>query len=72
MDLIDKLEAKVKKCKKCPLYKNANNAVFGEGNHDSKIVFIGEAPGKNEDLTGRPFTGAAGKLLIKCLIVSVC
>lgn len=55
------------KCKKCPLYENACQAVFGEGNPRSKIVFIGEAPGKQEDLTGRPFAGAAGKLLDQLL-----
>ncbi|TSC85946.1 MAG: DNA polymerase bacteriophage-type [Parcubacteria group bacterium Gr01-1014_8] len=43
--------------------KNNNHAVLGEGSHDSKIMFIGEAPGKNEALTGRPFCGAAGKIL---------
>lgn len=45
------------------LAKMAKNMVFGEGNPDAKIIFIGEAPGKNEDLTGRPFVGAAGKFL---------
>ncbi len=55
------------KCKKCRLYKNTHNAVFGEGSSKSKIVFIGEAPGKNEDLTGKPFAGAAGKMFDQLL-----
>ncbi len=67
MDSLDKLEAKVHRCKKCALYKTANNAVFGEGNHKTKIVFIGEAPGRAEDLSGRPFAGAAGKIFDQLL-----
>ncbi|NBX49972.1 uracil-DNA glycosylase, partial [bacterium] len=47
----------------CPLRVTATRAVPGEGNSDADILFIGEAPGKNEDLTGRPFIGAAGKVL---------
>lgn len=46
-----------------PLAEGATNPVPGEGNPDADIMFIGEAPGKNEDLQGRPFVGAAGKLL---------
>lgn len=48
---------------KCPLFKVAKNVVPGEGNVDTKIMFVGEAPGKNEDEQGRPFVGAAGKFL---------
>lgn len=52
----------------CPdLAKMATNMVPGEGNPDADVVFIGEAPGKNEDLTGRPFVGAAGKFLDELL-----
>lgn len=52
----------------CPdLAKAATNIVPGEGNPDATVVFIGEAPGKNEDLTGRPFVGAAGKFLDELL-----
>lgn len=52
----------------CPdLAKTANNLVFGEGNPDADMVFIGEAPGKNEDLQARPFVGAAGKFLSEML-----
>lgn len=57
--------------KKSPLYKDrvANKVfpVLGEGNHDARIMFIGEAPGKNEAETGRPFCGAAGKVLDELL-----
>ncbi len=61
--LLNQLAEEVKTCKKCGLYRCANNAVPGEGNPKAKIMLIGEAPGKNEDLTGRPFVGSAGKLL---------
>lgn len=61
--LLENISKNIKICKKCALCKTAKNAVPGEGNPDSKIVFIGEAPGQNEDETGRPFVGRAGKLL---------
>lgn len=51
----------------CMLRKTAKRAVFGEGNADADIVFIGEAPGKKEDEGGRPFIGAAGKFLDEML-----
>lgn len=66
MDKINKLtqiEHAVKTCTKCRLCKTALNAVPGEGNANSEMVFIGEAPGANEDASGRPFVGRAGKLL---------
>lgn len=54
-------------CQKCPLceYRRQNNyfPVIGQGDHDAKIMFVGEAPGLNEAKTGRPFCGAAGKVL---------
>ena len=53
----------VKTCKKCELCNTRNNAVPGIGNENADIVFIGEAPGKNEDLHGEPFIGTAGKIL---------
>lgn len=61
--LLAQIAEEVKNCKKCRLYKRAKNAVPGEGNPKAKIMLIGEAPGKREDLTGRPFVGSAGKLL---------
>lgn len=65
---LDQIKAEIVKNNICPdLAKAANHMVFGEGSPDAKIIFIGEAPGKNEDLTGRPFVGAAGKLLDELL-----
>jgi len=54
-------------CAKCPLYKVRNLPVVGEGSHKAKIMFVGEGPGANEDKTGRPFCGAAGKILDELL-----
>jgi len=61
--LIQQIASNIKECKKCRLRSTATNAVPGEGNINSKIVFIGEAPGYYEDISGRPFVGRAGKLL---------
>ena len=61
------LEKNIKICQKCRLCQTAKNAVPGEGNIDSPLVFVGEAPGATEDATGRPFVGRAGKLLEKLL-----
>jgi DNA polymerase len=51
----------------CSLKESATQPVFGDGNPDAAVVFIGEAPGKNEDIQGRPFVGAAGKFLAEML-----
>lgn len=56
---------KIGECTRCPLHRNRSNVVFGEGNASADIMFVGEAPGAKEDETGRPFVGAAGKLLDK-------
>lgn len=62
-ELLEHIAKNVKNCRKCRLCDLAKNAVVGEGNIDAEIVFIGEAPGRTEDETGRPFVGRAGKLL---------
>ncbi|MEM0437794.1 MAG: type-4 uracil-DNA glycosylase [Candidatus Micrarchaeia archaeon] len=65
--LLDEIAAQVKQCDKCPLHKSRTNAVPGEGNPHAKIMLVGEAPGENEDLQGRPFVGRAGQLLNEML-----
>jgi uracil-DNA glycosylase len=55
------------RCRDCPLWQNATQTVFGEGSEHAKIVFVGEQPGDQEDLTGLPFVGPAGKLLNRAL-----
>ena len=57
------LKSAVQGCRKCSLANTRKNTVFGEGNARARLVFIGEAPGEEEDLQGRPFVGRAGKLL---------
>lgn len=54
-------------CRRCPLSKTRKNVVFGEGNIDTSILFIGEGPGRQEDLTGRPFVGRSGELLTRII-----
>lgn len=66
--LIDEIANKIYDCKKCPLYKTANKGVPGEGDSKAKIMFVGEAPGRVEDETGRPFVGRSGQLLNKLLL----
>src|SRR5437870_4631307 len=63
-ELLDKLYAPYKKCMECPLGNlGRTHVVFGEGNPDADLMFIGEGPGKEEDEQGRPFVGRSGKLL---------
>lgn len=54
-------------CKRCKLSKHRKNIVFGEGNPEASLMFIGEAPGSEEDLQGRPFVGEAGQLLTRLI-----
>ncbi|MCX7769632.1 MAG: uracil-DNA glycosylase [Proteobacteria bacterium] len=65
--LLEKLREEIGDCKRCDLYKTRTNIVFGVGNPCSRIMFIGEAPGEEEDLRGEPFVGRAGRLLDKML-----
>lgn len=65
--LIEEVTKNIKSCKKCRLFQSATNPVPGEGNINSKMMFVGEAPGHYEDISGRPFVGRAGKLLEKLL-----
>jgi DNA polymerase len=66
---LDELRAQCLNCKKCGLCETRTNVVFGTGNPDSKVLFIGEGPGENEDLQGKPFVGRGGMLLDKMLAV---
>lgn len=67
MYTLEELESIVSKCNRCDLHRGRKNVVFGEGNPNAKIMFIGEGPGYNEDQKGRPFVGRAGKLFDKIL-----
>jgi len=64
---LEEVAEQVRKCQRCPLYKQASQGVPGEGNPDAEIMFIGEGPGFHENQKGIPFCGAAGKLLDQLL-----
>jgi DNA polymerase len=64
---LEELAAEASGCRRCPLYKNATQTVFGEGPPDAHLMLVGEQPGDQEDLAGRPFVGPAGKVLDSAL-----
>lgn len=66
-DTLEALAVEVRSCHLCPLAKGRTNAVPGEGSGQSKIVLVGEAPGREEDLSGRPFVGRGGRVLRSAL-----
>lgn len=65
---LKKLQQAAKGCKNCDLWERGTQTVFGEGQPSLKVMFIGEQPGNDEDLQGRPFVGPAGRLLDKLLV----
>jgi len=67
LDLVSRLECLWGGCQRCPLHKERRNIVHWRGNLDSPLLLIGEAPGADEDLAGRPFVGRAGRLLDELL-----
>jgi uracil-DNA glycosylase family 4 len=64
---LDELNQEVRACRKCELWKTREKAVPGEGSANADLIFIGEAPGFNEDQQGKPFVGKAGKVLDELL-----
>lgn len=64
---LEAVKQQVIECTKCDLCKTRTNSVPGKGNFNSDVIFVGEAPGRNEDRTGEPFVGAAGKKLSAAL-----
>lgn len=64
---IKELRAQAASCKSCPLYANATQTVFGVGPENAELMIVGEQPGDQEDLTGKPFVGSAGEVLLKAL-----
>ena len=64
---LEQLNEQIKNCRKCRLWQGAKNAVPGEGPVDAKVMLVGQNPGAEEDKTGRPFVGRAGKFLNKVL-----
>ena len=64
---LDALRATIGDCRKCKLSRQRTHIVFGEGNANARLMFIGEAPGREEDLQARPFVGEAGTLLTRLI-----
>ena len=64
---LEALRALMGDCQRCKLHKGRNNLVFGEGSPNTKLVFVGEGPGREEDKIGKPFVGEAGKLLTRII-----
>ncbi|MFC3657940.1 UdgX family uracil-DNA binding protein [Xanthomonas hyacinthi] len=65
---LDALRAAARECRRCALWQPATQAVFGEGPHDAAVMVVGEQPGDEEDLSGRPFVGPAGRLFDRALV----
>jgi len=69
-EILEKLNNRIRNCKKCDLWKTRKNAVPGEGPVNAKMMIIGQAPGAKEDRTGRPFIGRAGDFLNQLLKIA--
>ena len=67
INTLESLREWIGDCRRCKLWEGRSRLVFGEGSPRAKLVFVGEGPGKDEDLQGRPFVGEAGKLLTKII-----
>jgi uracil-DNA glycosylase len=66
-DSLSEAREQAESCRDCPLWKNATQTVFGEGRESARIMLVGEQPGDQEDVAGRPFVGPAGRLLDRAL-----
>lgn len=64
---LDSIRQELGECTRCRLHEGRNNVVFGEGNSHAALVFVGEGPGREEDLQGKPFVGRAGELLTRII-----
>src|ERR671936_934971 len=67
LSLLEAVRSEIGECTRCKLHKGRRNIVFGVGSPDSRVMFVGEAPGEDEDLQGYPFVGKAGQLLTKMI-----
>ncbi len=64
---LEEIRNELGECTRCKLHEGRTNIVFGDGNPNAKLVFVGEGPGRDEDIQGKPFVGRAGKLLTKII-----
>ncbi|MCX5885179.1 MAG: uracil-DNA glycosylase [Proteobacteria bacterium] len=68
MRLLEELRKRIGNCTRCKLHAQRKNIVFGVGNPDARLVFVGEGPGRDEDIQGEPFVGKAGQLLTRIIL----
>jgi len=66
-ELLEEIRKELGDCKRCKLFSHRRNIVFGMGNPEARLVFVGEGPGRDEDIQGKPFVGRAGQLLTKII-----
>lgn len=64
---LEEIKRELGDCKRCKLHRHRRHIVFGTGSHEAKLVFVGEGPGEDEDIQGKPFVGRAGQLLTKII-----
>src|SRR5437016_2034914 len=69
-DPLARLRAEAKGCRACPLWENATHTVIGEGDSHATVMLVGEQPGDEEDRTGKPFVGPAGRPLDRALVAA--
>lgn len=67
-ETLEDIRTDLGECRRCPLCETRKNIVFGVGSQNAKVLFVGEAPGRDEDLQGEPFVGEAGQLLTKMIL----
>jgi hypothetical protein len=67
LDSLEALRALMGECTRCKLHRGRTHLVFGEGSPQARLVFVGEGPGQEEDVAGRPFVGEAGRLLTRII-----
>ena len=71
VDALEQLAAEASGCRRCPLAETRTQVVFGVGDPSSRLVFVGEAPGRDEDLKGEPFVGRSGQLLDRLVLEEI-
>src|SRR6201996_4670892 len=71
VEALERLRATASTCTKCPLAEGRTQVVFGVGSPEAELLFVGEGPGREEDLAGEPFVGRSGKLLDRLMLEEI-